>query len=180
MHRSVSLVAFALLAGVAAGACSSSTSPSKNTDPNTLVFRALLLPQNEAPTPVASPNADATGSGQFTLTLHVTRDSAGNITTATADYLAVLANFPANTPITGAHIHKNIAGQTAGVLVAPQYTSGELVLTNGSGTLDKKGQAILPEVAQGIINDPAGHYFNVHTQLNQGGAARGQLTKDAS
>ena len=31
--------------------------------------------------------------------------------------------------------------------------------------------------AQQIIDNPNGYYFNVHTTLNPGGAARGQLVK---
>jgi filamentous hemagglutinin family protein len=31
--------------------------------------------------------------------------------------------------------------------------------------------------AQQIVANPAGYYFNVHTQLNPGGAVRGQLTR---
>ena len=32
-------------------------------------------------------------------------------------------------------------------------------------------------VAQGIFNNPAGNYFNVHTSVNPGGAIRGQLSE---
>jgi hypothetical protein len=31
--------------------------------------------------------------------------------------------------------------------------------------------------AAGIIANPAGFYFNVHTALNPGGAVRGQLSR---
>jgi hypothetical protein len=30
---------------------------------------------------------------------------------------------------------------------------------------------------QGIVNNPAGFYFNVHSPTNPGGAARGQLDR---
>ena len=32
-------------------------------------------------------------------------------------------------------------------------------------------------IAQQIVNNPAGYYFNVHTDLNKGGVMRGQLVK---
>jgi hypothetical protein len=32
-------------------------------------------------------------------------------------------------------------------------------------------------LAQTIINNPAGYYFNIHTAANPGGVARGQLVK---
>ena len=34
-----------------------------------------------------------------------------------------------------------------------------------------------PATMQAIINNPAGYYFNIHTALNPGGVARGQLTR---
>ncbi len=36
---------------------------------------------------------------------------------------------------------------------------------------------ITVEQAQNLVNNPAGFYFNVHTQLNGGGAIRGQLVR---
>ena len=37
--------------------------------------------------------------------------------------------------------------------------------------------AITVEQAQNLVNNPAGYYFNVHTQLNRGGAIRAQLVR---
>jgi hypothetical protein len=34
-----------------------------------------------------------------------------------------------------------------------------------------------PEVAQAIINTPENYYFNVHSTINPGGVARGQLRR---
>jgi hypothetical protein len=34
-----------------------------------------------------------------------------------------------------------------------------------------------PAVAQNIINNPSAFYFNIHSTLNPGGVARGQLVK---
>ena len=36
---------------------------------------------------------------------------------------------------------------------------------------------VLPEVAQQIINTPEVYYFNVHSTINPGGVARGQLQR---
>src|SRR5438094_463711 len=33
------------------------------------------------------------------------------------------------------------------------------------------------DVAQNLLNNPGAYYFNVHTTVNGGGVARGQLTK---
>jgi hypothetical protein len=52
-----------------------------------------------------------------------------------------------------------------------------VVLTNGSGTFTKTGVQPQGGVAdlQKILSNPAGFYFNVHTQKNPAGAVRGQL-----
>jgi len=55
--------------------------------------------------------------------------------------------------------------------------NGELVLGNGTGGFTKAAIATTADVAQGMINNPAGYYFNVHTTLNGGGAVRGTLVK---
>jgi hypothetical protein len=39
------------------------------------------------------------------------------------------------------------------------------------------GVSITATIAQTVVANPAGHYFNVHTQLNTGGAVRGQLVR---
>src|SRR5262245_47224275 len=96
---------FVLLVAVLAAGCGddSPTTPS-NAAPR---FSTGLLPSNEVP-PVT--NADASGSGTVTITINPTRDSAGNITAATADFSVTLSGFPPNETITGAHIHPGAAG----------------------------------------------------------------------
>jgi hypothetical protein len=39
------------------------------------------------------------------------------------------------------------------------------------------GVAVTAEIAQAIMNNPAGFYFNVHSAVNGGGVARGKLTR---
>ncbi len=138
-------------------------------------FTTGLLPSNEVP---AVTNADSTGSGTVTITMNTTKDSAGNITAATADFTVTLQGFPAGTTLTGAHIHPGAAGVNGGVIWNLLLGSGEIVLANGSTTFTKT--AVNPSDvvhAQAIINNPAGYYFNVHTTLNPGGAVRGQLIR---
>jgi len=80
-----------LLLGVAilAAACGSSPSqPSNTPPPNTIVFTAALSSQNEIP---AITNADANARGTGTFTLNLTRDASGNITTATGTFTSLLA-----------------------------------------------------------------------------------------
>lgn len=171
-HR---LACFALIAGLLVSGCSnSSTTPSTPaaTGPK---FTATLSPANEVPA-ITAPNADATGSGTATITMTTFKDAAGNITTATADFAVNLSGFPAGTALTGAHIHPGAAG-TNGSVVVPVLASGEVTLTTGSGSFSKGSLTVDPALAQAIINNPAGYYFNVHTTLNTGGAARGQLVR---
>ena len=161
-----------VLALVFAVGCGSPTTPSIN--PNIAKFTATLLPANEVP-PVT--NADAGARGTLTLTLNLTKDAAGTITAATGDFTFDLTGFPAGTTLTGAHIHKAAAGTNAGVLVSVGLGVGEIVLVNGAQVVSKNGINIAAADAQDIINNAANYYFNVHTQLNGGGAIRAQLTK---
>jgi hypothetical protein len=165
-----------LVAAIAIGtaACSSSNSPSNN-PPTKPTFTATLSPANEVP-PVG--NAESTGSGTATITFDVTKDSAGNITSGTATFVVTLTGFPAGTPINISHIHQAAAGSNGSIVFSTSLAAGEVTLANGSGSFTKSGIAP-PDVAvlQQIINNPAGFYFNVHSTLNPGGVARGQLVK---
>lgn len=166
------LSCIALVIGLASAGCSdSSTSPTTAAAPR---FTAVLLPANEVPAVV---NADANGSGTVSVTLNTTKDAAGNITAANADFVVTLTGFPANTTLTGAHIHQAPAGTNGSIVVSTGLTNGEVVLANGTGGFNKTGIAVDPALAQTIINTPSGFYFNVHTTLNGGGAARGQLAR---
>ena len=173
--KRVAMLALVLL--VAVSCDDSPTSPSD--DPNVARFTAILLPGNEVP-PVT--NADAGASGTMQLTMTVTRDAANNITGATYDFVVNVTGFPANTTLTGAHIHAAPAGQNSGVVVNLALTSADTALATGQATITKTGlsaqnAANAATVAQNIFNNPAGNYFNVHTTLNGGGAIRGQLVR---
>ncbi|HZR22872.1 MAG TPA: CHRD domain-containing protein [Vicinamibacterales bacterium] len=163
-----SVIAIAL-AFAAAGCGSSSTSPT--TTPSKPTFTATLLPANEVP-PVG--NAESTGSGSVTITFDTTT-SGGNVTAASATFVANLTGFPAGTTVTLGHIHKGDKTCACPVAITANVTSttlpsgaGSLVLTNSS-----------PDVAivQDILNNPGNYYFNLHSTLNPGGFARGQLSR---
>ena len=101
----------AMLALVLAFGISCDDSPTGPSDPNVARFTAILLPSNEVP---AITNADATASGTMQLTMTVTRDAANIITGATYDFVINFTGFPANTTLTGAHIHNAPAGHEHG------------------------------------------------------------------
>jgi hypothetical protein len=161
---------------LAAAACGSATSPSSttNTLPLSYTFTAALLPANEVP---AVSNSEAGGSGTVTITMAVTRDSGGSVTAATANFSVSLSGFPAGTTLTGAHIHAAGPGQTAGVSVSTGLANGEVVMAAGSASFTKSNINVAVDTANGMIINANSYYFNVHSTLNTGGVARGQLVK---
>jgi hypothetical protein len=170
---------FAMLALVLAFGISCDDSPTSPSDPNVARFTAILLPANEVP-PIT--NADQTASGTMQMTMTVTRDSANNISGATYDFEVHVTGFPANTTLTGAHIHNGPAGFNAPVVVGLPLTATDSALATGQSTIIKPGltanvAANAAAVAQNIFNNPVGNYFNVHTTVNGGGAIRGQLVR---
>ena len=171
---------FALLVLVLLFAVACDDSPTGPSDPNVAQFTAILLPSNEVP-PVT--NADATASGTMQLKMTVTRDAANVITGATYDFTVHMTGFPANTTLTGAHIHNGTAGFNMPVVVGLPLTPTDTAIASGQASITKTGLSSTSatvsaaQVAQGIFNNPAGNYFNVHTTVNGGGAIRGQLVR---
>jgi hypothetical protein len=165
---------FALVAALVlvAGCSDSDTAPADDNRPR---FTASLLPSNEVP-PITS--TEQTGSGSVVVHLNLTRDSAGAITAATADFEVELSGFPATTAITIAHIHTGAAGANGGIVVNTGLAAGEVTLTNGVGRFTKTGISVTAANAQAILNNPAGYYFNVHSSAHPGGVVRGQLVRD--
>ena len=48
---------------------------------------------------------------------------------------------------------------------------------DGTGSLNLTTSSLSQDQAQQIVANPAGFYFNVHTNANPSGAVRGQLTR---
>jgi hypothetical protein len=170
------LALFAIVLTIFAAGCGSTSPTTPSSNPNVVKFTAALLPSNEVP---AVNNADQAASGTATITFNVSRDASGNITSATSDFTVQLAGFPSGTTLTGSHIHHAAAGQTAGVLVNTGIATGDVVLATGTGSFTRTGitSGMDPANTLDMINNPANYYFNVHTTINTGGAARGQLVK---
>jgi hypothetical protein len=171
--KRLSLFAVAL-ALVAAGCSKSSTSPSTTTTKPT--FTAALSTANEVP-PITG--VEAGGRGDATITFDGPRDANGTFTgPVSVTFVVNLSGFPASTPLNIAHIHTGAAGATGGVLISTTLAAGEVV-TNAAGaaSFTKVAQGVDAAVAQNIVNNPAGFYFNVHSTLNGGGVVRGQLVK---
>jgi hypothetical protein len=177
------LIVLSVVLGVVAIACgSSSSSPTPSTPtapsgPSTTVFSTTLSPANEVP-PITNGEAGVTGTA--TITVHATRDSAGNVTSATADVQFSASGFPAGSALNMSHIHPGGAGQVGSVLVSTGMVPGTVSITNGSASYTQNGINVPPDQAQAILSNPAGYYFNIHSSLNSGGLARGQLAAGVS
>lgn len=150
--------------GVIRGQCTSET----------YFYKANLSPANEVPA-----IAGSTASASVLVTLDITRDSSGNITSGAvlfdASYL-----FPGGTTFSGFHIHTGRAGENGGIVINPGPTS-IVVDATGAGRITKAislptTQAVL-DALKAVITNPAGHYVNLHTTVSPGGAARGQLVE---
>lgn len=170
MKRSGVLLLSLCLLG-AAGCDDDSTAPSNLP----IVMTASLSPANEVP-PIA--NAENTGSGAVQITFNVTRDGTGAITSGTADFHFQLSGFPSSTTIVAAHIHPGGAGVNGGVIVNTGLVAANPVTqNNGVMTFTATNISVPTATLQGIVNNPAGFYFNVHLPTNPGGVARGQLDR---
>jgi hypothetical protein len=161
MHRRVLTALAACVFLVGCGDDDGPTSPSSAP----LVFTALLSPAHEVP---AVSNAESSGQGAVQITI------AGS----TADVYIQLTGFPGDTRMQGAHIHPGAAGVNGPVIVATPITAAAPVtLTNGTVEYRTSGIPVSAATLQALTTNPAGFYFNVHSPLNPGGFARGQLTR---
>jgi hypothetical protein len=129
------------------------------------VFTAALSPASEVP-PVG--NAESGGRGTAQITIDGSR----------ATFYFQLTGFPAGTRVVGAHIHSAGAGVNGPIVVNTGISAASpVVLSDGTAEFSVSGIAVDPTLAQSIVNNPLGFYFNVHSPLNPGGFARGQLVR---
>ncbi|PYS51407.1 MAG: hypothetical protein DMG13_18685 [Acidobacteria bacterium] len=143
---------------------------------DTAVFRTRMLPDNEIP-PIAAPGNSASG----TITVHVTRDEAGNVNAATVTFDIDYTSISALT-FTGLHIHNAPAGQGGAQPVIDSGISGTnpVNVTAGLGTITRivdyaSTDTNALKFVTGLLATPENYYVNIHTTLNPGGFMRGQL-----
>jgi hypothetical protein len=167
------LVFVPLLAAVLGAGCDDD--PPTEPSPTVPTFTATLSPANEVP-PVTS--VEASCSGNVTIRLNLTRDASQVITGGTADITANVTGCPADTNVTLAHIHEQVAGQNGGIRVDTTISSGQVPLTNGAGSFTRNGlNPTEVAVFQRMLDNPAGFYFNIHSTRHGGGFIRGQLVR---
>jgi hypothetical protein len=147
----------------------------------TPAFQMNLLASNETPTPIVAPDPEATCAGSVTIRMNITRDASNAITAATFDFQANITGCPDSTRIRLAHIHEQVAGQTGSVVVDTGVASGQVPLVNGAGSFTANGRtpqtSVGVAVAQRILDNPSGFYFNIHSDLHTGGVIRAQLVR---
>lgn len=142
---------------------------SRHARAETVVFTAQLLAANETP-PVS--NADANAFGNVTVI----------VDTVSSTYRFDWAvNGVAASTIILSHIHEGPAGVAGPVRVDSGISpAAPIPVVNGSASFSKSGISGPADVTTRLLANPAGFYFNIHSNLNPGGVVRGQLVRAAT
>jgi hypothetical protein len=169
------LAMFALVLAVAAPACDDDNNPTDQP----ILFTATLATNNEVPA-IPSSSAEVGGTGSVIVSFTGPRDGSGNFTgDTTANFQFNVSNFPAGTVLRGAHIHQAAAGVNGSIVVDTGLSQTNThTLTTGSDQLNRPAtQGVTQTLSNSIVSNPAGFYFNVHSNTHPGGVIRGQLTR---
>ncbi len=169
------LIAPVLLAAMAVASIAMIVARSVEAQASTIIFTAQMLAANEiAPVVV---NATETGAnGLATVTLDIV-SSGGTITSAVSRFDVSLTGLASNSVLILAHIHEGSAAVNGPIRVDSGLSPAASIPAPGAVSFSRSNLATAPAVAQSIINNPAGWYFNVHTALSPGGVCRGQLVR---
>ena len=165
--------AIPVIAILAVAAACNDDSPTDPSD-ETVTFLVQLSPAKEIP-PVTG--IEASGSGTARIVFRLERNSSNAITDADADFQVTLAGFPPNTALTAAHIHEGEAGDNGDIVVNTGVAPGQVTLTTGTATFVREDINVPPALAAQVIDDADDFYFDVHSAVNVGGLARGQLVR---
>jgi len=157
----------AILAALVSWGCS-------DTAPSTSQVQSFGAPLS---VPAASP-AGALGftpTGNVTMTITTTVDHENRITAGTATFSGNLAGFSGVSSVTSAHVNSGAVGVTGPVVI-------DLLIQPGQVNFDLNGSAplsatvpISASVAQQILTNPAGFYFQVDSAAFPNGILRGQF-----
>jgi hypothetical protein len=168
-----------LLAAMAVACVMRAMMPTAQAQQN-LVFTAQLLAGNEVP-PVTVSGQDQAAAGFVTVTLHVTKDSGGNVTAASSRFDWTLAGLPNGEAIILSHIHQGGAAVNGPVVVDSLISpAAPIIVSAGGASFSRDNLATSNSIATQIIANPSAFYFNIHTVSSPGGTARGQLLAQAA
>jgi hypothetical protein len=141
-----------------------------------VIFTAQLLAGNEVPPQVQVSAQDQAAAGFVTVTMHVTKDSGGNVTAASSRFDWTIAGLPNGEPIILSHIHQGAAGVNGPVVVDSLLSATTPIIVSGGGaSFSRDGLMTSNSIATQILANPSAFYFNIHTLSSPGGTARGQL-----
>ena len=129
-------------------------------------LRAVLSPGSEVPA------LELRAAGTSTIWLRVIRNASGRVTGGTVEF-SIRYDLGSAAMLTGLHIHRGGAGVNGPVVL----DSGLLAPVNvaaGVGRLLRQAP-LIAAIAEEIVANPAAFYVNLHTEVNPGGAMRGQL-----
>jgi uncharacterized protein (TIGR03437 family) len=138
----------------------------------TLYFQGQMLPSSEVPA------TDLAGTALGTVSAHVVKDSSGQILWGTVEFLVDVKVTGTHT-VTGLHVHPGNAGTNGPVVISSGLTTQEIT----GNTYLRYVTVIPPSNTAGVtalrnmVQNPGGHYINIHTSVFPGGAMRAQLQK---
>jgi len=131
------------------------------------VYDLRLEPKQEVPR-IKGLRAHADGN----LTLDVTRDTSGAITSGEAVFYFNY-DFPGSVTVTGLHVHQGEKGENGPIVIDSGIAS--FTDADGDGNVTAVVTGVSPTLLQAILAQPRGYYVNLHTSVNPGGAIRDQL-----
>lgn len=124
------------------------------------------------------PITDLTASGTGTITIELTRNSAGEVIGGTVTFTIDL-DFPGRVEFTGLHIHEGPPDMNGPVVINTGLSN-----TNRFITEDGTGVINIPVAVTGgnplaalrrLLDNPTNFYVNLHSTTHQGGIIRAQL-----
>jgi hypothetical protein len=162
------------LAAFGASACDDDN-PAGPSSSGPIVFTATMTAAEENPVVT---NAESSGRGTVTITFNVPRDASGNVTGGgTWNVQALVSGLTADTAIRLAHIHTGAGGVRGPVYVDTGLSAATEIRVPSNATINLTNMPIDQAQATTVMNNPAGHYFNMHSALNPIGVVRGQLVR---
>lgn len=146
----------------------------------TVTLVGQLSAAQEVP-PATAPESAATGSVQVTMVPTSGGAYVASFTFAVGGLVkagVLPAPLDSGSVIVASHIHSGAAGVAGPVLVPlPISSAAPIVTPTGSVLLTVGGVTVPADIAAGILANPAGYYFNMHSALNPAGVVRGQLIR---
>ncbi len=161
--KRLSILACAL--SLVAAGCDGKISP---TTPSGVVNLAAGLSAARVLPPPAGPETGGVGQVQVSFT--------PGASGYTANFTLTVGNLPATTIFVAGYIQAASAGAVGPPVVSSGISATAPILTPTGGTrLELTGAQVPAALAQAIIANPSGYYFQLYSFANQTGALRGQL-----